>query len=799
MGLFLLNYYQDESHISTAASIIHDHNFNYDSIEFFFGANEETTLTYQELRKRWEDLYSQFYTHYGETVGVITFPELIEYDEKESAEIQSWEKNITILKEWCKKSKLKCGLIIRNYDLRGHLNFSKVKIDLNEKFGLCSERLLLFNPSQRVILTIYFVKNAETLEEEVFNCIDEVNLLGLLLRDDLKFNGIIVTGVVAFSGKISHHCSKKCNNFIVSDDIFTSVNDFSNFWDDYIFQEIYKEMPTVQEISEKQIFEAVASKILGFLAHFQFTTFDKARIPTLKKYPEQNILEAELLLNRYQMNIIYSKKKRVLLSGTYGTGKSIVIYKKIELLEKNLKDNELIYYVNFEKKSALDSYYRVKMKPSDKVKVIRSNLNLSAIITSQILPKEEEIGTRKIHLMVDEYNTECLSREEASTLSNIIKNQAHFKNSTIYIAQQPIKISRVEYQEVNGVRTETSVKGHVLDELKKIMFEYKLMYVMRMTKQIFELAATTQLILNAKSNRCTRSLELSSLSKQNNKKKSLISTSHWLLDSRKRADPDLLYEFVDSDFCKNNHQRFEDTYRFDLDLHIGHNIGGPLPQLIKIVNSSDHFEQLALIAFFLKQVLKIDKKRVAILYFEWEIPAWFTKLLEIETFLGLNITFDVEEFQNADMRNKDVVLVTDYRRVRGLEFSHVLLLLNENQYYIKQFIPEAIARSMSNLTILLLPYQKRFIENGTVSDLVQEWRRNNTDTEGPILEIVKIDWCYEEICRIRNQSGYCKEGSSIFVQHCGKLYENLYEEIKDHAVPKFQSDNQKMNNEASVL
>ena len=151
------------------------------------------------------------------------------------------------------------------------------------------------------------------------------------------------------------------------------------------------------------------------------------------------------------------------------------------------------------------------------------------------------------------------------------------------------------------------------------------------------------------------------------------------------------------------------------------------------------------------------------------------------------------------MRNKDVVLVTNYRCVRGLEFSHVLLLLNENQYYIKQFIPEAIARSMSNLTILLLPYQKRFIEDGTVSDLVQEWRRNNTDTEGPILEIVKIDWCYEEICRIRNQSGYCKEGSSIFVQHCGKLYENLYEEIKDHAVPKFQSDNQKMNKEALIL
>ena len=51
MGLFLVNYYQNESHVSTAASIIHDYKFNYDSVNLLVGTNKEKTLTYEELAK----------------------------------------------------------------------------------------------------------------------------------------------------------------------------------------------------------------------------------------------------------------------------------------------------------------------------------------------------------------------------------------------------------------------------------------------------------------------------------------------------------------------------------------------------------------------------------------------------------------------------------------------------------------------------------------------------------------------------------------------------------------------------
>ena len=150
---------------------------------------------------------------------------------------------------------------------------------------------------------------------------------------------------------------------------------------------------------EIKTFEAVATEMVGFLAHMQYPTSDKTKLPTPINSPKDNT-ETELLLNRYQMEIAYSKQNRILLTGSYGTGKSIIIEKKIEILLENIKDKEIIYYVNFEEKSHLDSIFRVRMKPIEKLKMIKSDFDLSHIIKDKILSKEDDDGTKTIHLMV---------------------------------------------------------------------------------------------------------------------------------------------------------------------------------------------------------------------------------------------------------------------------------------------------------------------------------------------------------------------------------------------------------------
>ena len=196
-------------------------------------------------------------------------------------------------------------------------------------------------------------------------------------------------------------------------------------------------------------------------------------------------------MNRYQTEIVYSKEKCVFLTASYGAGKSLVIYRKIKLLEKSLKDKDLIYYVNVDGKSGLDSDFKVKIKPSEKVKVVKGFFHLFDTIRHEILPNEEENDIRAIHLMVDEYDTQSLSEGEASQLREIFTNQVQFKNSAICTAAQPIEISRVIFQEIEGKKAELLEEGHILGELKEIMTVYKLEHVMRATKQIYKLASIT--------------------------------------------------------------------------------------------------------------------------------------------------------------------------------------------------------------------------------------------------------------------------------------------------------------------
>ena len=141
----------------------------------------------------------------------------------------------------------------------------------------------------------------------------------------------------------------------------------------------------------------------------------------------------------------------------------------------------MIYYVNFEKESHLDSIYRVRMK----------NFDLSQIIKDKILSKEDDDSTNTIHLMIDEYGTQHLSITEASLLNRIFENLEQFQNSTIFIAAHPIKISSKKKKILEF--------KPMLKELKNFHF-YNLKYVVRMTKEIHNLAKNTQKYLNNKSN-----------------------------------------------------------------------------------------------------------------------------------------------------------------------------------------------------------------------------------------------------------------------------------------------------------
>ena len=160
-------------------------------------------------------------------------------------------------------------------------------------------------------------KQHDQLKGEVYHCMDEMILLSFLLKDELNGSGVIVTGLVVYSGKNAHNQTGciDCDNFVVSSKIFSSVHHFDNFWKTFVSQNIFEKFASNLERREKSdtvtLFEAVASKIVGYLTHLQFKISEKSVLPVPEKEPAGNIKQNELLLDRYQMELAYSDEKRI--------------------------------------------------------------------------------------------------------------------------------------------------------------------------------------------------------------------------------------------------------------------------------------------------------------------------------------------------------------------------------------------------------------------------------------------------------------------------------------------------------
>lgn len=229
-----------------------------------------------------------------------------------------------------------------------------------------------------------------------------------------------------------------------------------------------------------------------------------------------------------------------------------------------------------------------------------------------------------------------------------------------------------------------------------------------------------------------------------------------------------------------SYQETVTEYRYTCESQIGHGIKGPLPQLIKLSFSLSEFQQIALVASILGKVIAAE--RTAVIHFEDDDPpCWLKSLFQLTK--RFKMTINTEEFLTDT--NKNLVLVKNLNFIKGLEFSNVLLILDTNEHHQRQFIPEAIARCKSNLSILIKPVP--YYKTDTVADLIDEWEMHNLIK--PIVDVLEIGFCDKTSCnKIKShQSVYCvdEKYSSYKVHENDRLYRNILTEIKrtyDHGI-----------------
>ena len=857
-----MNYKRYKDEASHIAKNISKYKFKREDLEIYEGANTKTNLKYDQWEERCRKLLATFFSRAGKNSGIILFPEVEITLHSQICQTEIWPRVLSTLNDWCKISSPKdaTGLIIRNYDLKDHLFFRGITDD-EIKYTMGSnisknmfsflendKRFLAFNPSLKIILIIRLVElqkdDLQFVKKEIDHCIDEVNLLCFLLRDELADTGVIVTGLVVYSGENAHSQSvcKDCDNIICSSEIFNSVETFKRFLESFLSDKKNEDLVKctaryVKKDNEANVFQAVASKILGYLSHLQFATLQEPVLPITEQDATDNIKQAELLLNRYQMEIAYSDDKRVWLEGNYGTGKTVVLLKKLELLLKALKDKEVIYHVNFARKSSLDFLIKQRFEKHENVMSIKGEYSLSNIIKHQILPKEREKDTKSIHLVVDEYSSQDLSTKEVESLIPILNDEEELINSTVLIAVQPIKINRVDKFFEKGIKRQFSETKHEVNKLltatgTKVK---TLKNIMRTTVQINILAKITIKYLDNQSNRCVRQhqhygiksdLELDEKKlKEKNFNTSFQSTnleSNFSLSvtsedfsnrattnppfqPKKLIDYDEYYQLVHTESIedKENYQETVTSYSYTCNSKIGHGINGPLPQLIKLPKLTNLSEQVALIAAVFYEVIAERKPiRIAVIHFEPEDPPlWLKGLFQMKKISEiLTVKFTAEEFFKDT--GKNCVLVKNLNFLRGLEFSKVLLILNSNEHHLRHLIPEAITRCMKDLTILIRPPVHGKHLSGTVNNLAVEWKRHLNNN---ILRILNIKFCLKTSCNSKkvHLDSYCKDEvlfSTWYRFHQNsELYKDFLEESQSKKIGNVQTENKEKHKEAKAV
>ena len=167
------------------------------------------------------------------------------------------------------------------------------------------------------------------------------------------------------------------------------------------------------------------------------------------------------------MEIHFSNAKHLIFKGSYGSGKSLLGLKKLELISKHLGQHEKIVYINYDPKSNLHfimkknviRYARISQRKIKHTKGIQEILelpdpliyichnsageNLFAMLqkTVRLNAKKSEIAKTSYHLIVEEYDGETLSPDEATKITEVVK-ESNLMESNIILSAQPLMKNR---------------------------------------------------------------------------------------------------------------------------------------------------------------------------------------------------------------------------------------------------------------------------------------------------------------------------------------------------------------------
>ena len=714
------------------------------------------------------------------------------------------------MRRWCQsiqESDHVKGFVLHSFLIKDlYLKMYNDELDgLRQKLNIedfpSTPTITVFNPKERIFFLIRIEEN-EDVETEIKLCGAELKILLLLLGNELKNTGIKVIPLVVTDkeSKCTH-----CRKYLILRQNIENISSFMAWYEQKSVEfEITPadnfEKKKTNEIFAKVVFCMGATKISGI-----FPAFTTNRETLMKG--------ALFLLTPEQLNILHSEEKHIILNGPYGSGKSIIGRTKAKMIAEQLPDNELLYYISNDRRSALlteiernnpkikiypDKEEQKRIKLSDMIKEILKINNMES------QHKKNNKSEKKLNLIIDEYDGEKLDRREADALNDIIniEYKKTFQDAVILLIAQSMKKERRANDNLSD-----SNRFDLLENMKR----KTLKIVMRNSMQIHNLLEVTKEFLENVATRYELQVkEKENLQQENNENQTkqekdtnknkestaMQQSTKPVLGRLKDSETTLessLAEFgafnleLDEafDFARvpqatdDNESQIENRFKYEKAAHVGHRVESALPIVFELCSYDNEFQKILSLAAVFKN-LNIDSitancKHVLLHFNVNNDISWLGfKLFDLKynTEVTNKVTNSYNDFkENASCK---YIFVGNFRTFRGLEHSRITILVDRNIYSLQHYLVECIARCTTYLSVILLG------NHSNLNSIIQKWREGIGGK--PLIEIRQIILKKE---RKQPKNADTRENERIIIDTFSHEYQTLQQTFNR---PSFQNN-----------
>ena len=659
----------------------------------------------------------------------------------------------------CSESKGR-WFVFKNYDIIRHLEFlgyAKMPL-LGTAAKSRNSSYIAYIEQTNVLFICEKVSKVSSMHQSSKNIATMVKYFLTLYDREIQASGVTVIGLLIIENEKQEEIGKCsfCQLFCLSYKDFESIKDW---WNSIVTYEGWWNLANPKK--QSQLFKNLAAEILCFMA------MQEEGLPTLTEDKSLQFKQTYYFYTPQQMDIHFSDAKHVIIQGSYGSGKSIMGLKKLELIWKTLNKDEKIIYINFDRRSSLHilmeknvkDYIGIssrKIKRTSDIRDISETLgklihvyhnsagkNLSAILHETMrlnMGTSERIKTN-YHLIIEEYDGETLSHDEAAKIKKLVKKD-DFVESNIILLAQPLMKNRRWNIGKNSYDMETCLFRDLENTFKIV----KLEEVLRCSNKICGIIKSTQRfvgnkdsIFKTKMNKLTfeqrQKPEASSkhmVRTPISKKLSNASDNSSKVDKILDCGMDLDQAFKISTTlkrCNSSKSEIVSKFGFLCEPRQGVDVEGLKPNLVEFSESIHLTSDIAVVSLSL--VLKDfigNNLKTTFLYMADKKPVILRRSVQLLLRLDENFLYtqDIRKYLQKSEQSK-MLFCSNFCRVNVMEFDHVIIVVDQSEYYLKYYLPQAISRCTYDLTFVLLPKVKINIKKGSSQKLSHFFSKSRND------------------------------------------------------------------------